>query len=767
MGLVADRQRPGVVAVRRPAGRIGLVVAVLAVLVLALVAPLGAVRQAVAAGGTFYVDGKHGSDGNSGLSLGSAFKHIWYAASHLPASTAAAGWTIQVVGYPDYVYRERPVPAGWDRAGTGSAPIVFQAYGYNGTSGGYTRPIVSGADSAAGPWQSSGYAGVWKMPWGTAPFDVGKNTGSIKTAIFEDTTTWLWEQTSISNLADRAQAGLGGYLWSGGYLYVAGVSSTGPYGGNPTGHAIDVIERNAFYFDGRHGVKHVEVRGFEVRHSANGISFAYGTDYGVAADNVLTGNLYMGIAAVGYQSGSVADPSVGDVIERNSASWNTLQAVKLDQGTQSATVCDNDFSHNGLQGIKVQGPPGGSSYTGTTSGVTICRNALHDQSFNPTGSAYNNASGITVANGATGITLDANEVWGNDVGIHVTQESSGLPAMNGITVSHNAVWSNRRFGLYFFDGYNGSGAGTLTSSYDVFWDNGIGVMADRGTSHKTLDHDTIHDNRGEGIKIGGYKVAPASVSVRDSLVTANGSYGIWLVTGNTLALSYTGLNGNAGADVLGSASTSHVNHQPPGYLSTATDDPGYLVVASTSYQYSAGPVGDPIGARWADGFVDIAFSPFRSDILWLASSGITSGCGTDRFCPTMTVSRGQMAAFLARALGLPATSTDYFDDDDGSLFEGDINRVAAAGIATGCGTRTFCPNDPVRRDQMASFLARALALPGTATDFFTDDAGNIHETNINRVAAAGITKGCSATMYCPKLNVTREQMAAFLHRAFG
>jgi hypothetical protein len=65
------------------------------------------------------------------------------------------------------------------------------------------------------------------------------------------------------------------------------------------------------------------------------------------------------------------------------------------------------------------------------------------------------------------------------------------------------------------------------------------------------------------------------------------------------------------------------------------------------------------------------------------------------------------------------------------------------------------------RAQMASFLVRALDLPATGSD----DETSIHEADINRLAAAGITSGCTAT-YCPTANGTRGQMAAFLHRAF-
>ncbi|HEV2951905.1 MAG TPA: S-layer homology domain-containing protein, partial [Actinomycetota bacterium] len=69
------------------------------------------------------------------------------------------------------------------------------------------------------------------------------------------------------------------------------------------------------------------------------------------------------------------------------------------------------------------------------------------------------------------------------------------------------------------------------------------------------------------------------------------------------------------------------------------------------------------------------------------------------------------------------------------------------------------------REQMASFLARALHLSGAAPDAFIDDETSIHEPNINLVARDGIATGCGGTNYCPTANVTRGQMAAFLHRA--
>ena len=163
-------------------------------------------------------------------------------------------------------------------------------------------------------------------------------------------------------------------------------------------------------------------------------------------------------------------------------------------------------------------------------------------------------------------------------------------------------------------------------------------------------------------------------------------------------------------------------------------------------------------------FTDIRSSTFYNEILWLYSEGITGGCGGSKFCPEGAVTREQMASFLARALSLPGTSRDFFSDDNSSPHEGDINRVAAAGITGGCAASRFCPRSNVTRAQMASFLVRALHLPGTRTNYFDDDDSNIHENQINALARSGITGGCDTRAYCPNANVTRGQMAAFLKR---
>lgn len=181
-------------------------------------------------------------------------------------------------------------------------------------------------------------------------------------------------------------------------------------------------------------------------------------------------------------------------------------------------------------------------------------------------------------------------------------------------------------------------------------------------------------------------------------------------------------------------------------------------------------LGAPAGAALPPGgtFADDDGSVHEGDIEAIAAAGITVGCGGDRYCPADPVSRGQMAAFLTRALGLPPAAGDRFADDQGSIFEDAINRLAAAGITGGCAADRFCPGDPVTREQMAAFLARAYALDDSpGTDRFSDDDASSFQADIERLAAAGITRGCDPTRFCPLDPVRRDHMASFLARAGG
>lgn len=187
--------------------------------------------------------------------------------------------------------------------------------------------------------------------------------------------------------------------------------------------------------------------------------------------------------------------------------------------------------------------------------------------------------------------------------------------------------------------------------------------------------------------------------------------------------------------------------------------------------------------------------------------GITHGCTANHYCSESSVTRAQMALFISRAIGgfasyAPADcDKERFQDvpcDFGSpgtypsevyksieyIADGTNNAVHQA-ITLGCTNSLYCPTKNVTRAEMALFLSRAI---GGFADFTPDgqrfsdvppDYGNpgnaptevyraieyIANSTDNNVHRA-ITLGCTSETYCPGSFVRRDEMAAFLSRAF-
>ncbi|HSK23154.1 MAG TPA: S-layer homology domain-containing protein [Egicoccus sp.] len=170
------------------------------------------------------------------------------------------------------------------------------------------------------------------------------------------------------------------------------------------------------------------------------------------------------------------------------------------------------------------------------------------------------------------------------------------------------------------------------------------------------------------------------------------------------------------------------------------------------------------------GFRDVSSSSSHAaNIRRIALSGVATGCTADRFCPADQVTREQMATFLGRAKGvLTADSGPFGDVSATGTHTGNVFGTAAAGIAVGCSNTGYCPSRALTRAEMAGFLGRALDLTPTPVSDFGDVAANDPDAGwIQAIADAGITGGCGGGDYCPDAPVSRQQMASFLVRAFG
>lgn len=149
-------------------------------------------------------------------------------------------------------------------------------------------------------------------------------------------------------------------------------------------------------------------------------------------------------------------------------------------------------------------------------------------------------------------------------------------------------------------------------------------------------------------------------------------------------------------------------------------------------------------------FVDDTGSSQEPFIEAVYLEGITIGCNppvNDRYCPERSLTRAEMASMLTRALHLPASTVDHFVDHHTSVHDSAINAIAAAGITKGCNPPTndrYCPEGIVTRGEMAAFLVRAFRYTDTGSgDLFTDDGASVFEADIDRLAVAEITKGCN------------------------
>lgn len=182
----------------------------------------------------------------------------------------------------------------------------------------------------------------------------------------------------------------------------------------------------------------------------------------------------------------------------------------------------------------------------------------------------------------------------------------------------------------------------------------------------------------------------------------------------------------------------------------------------------------PAGKVPPAGFADVHANVHASDIDCVVWWQVAAGTTASTYAPGAPVTRAQMATFIARLIlqtggSLPASPPDAFTDDGNTVHQPNINALAAAGIVGGVGGGQYAPDRAVTRAQMATFLVRAYQYRSgqqltSAGDYFTDDAGDTHEANINKAATAGLTGGISGTSYGPARPVVRDQMATFLAR---
>ncbi|MGE7911027.1 S-layer homology domain-containing protein [Lysinibacillus xylanilyticus] len=161
----------------------------------------------------------------------------------------------------------------------------------------------------------------------------------------------------------------------------------------------------------------------------------------------------------------------------------------------------------------------------------------------------------------------------------------------------------------------------------------------------------------------------------------------------------------------------------------------------------------------------------ESGLRYLISKGALKQDANGSYRPNDTVTRGEFATYIAKALNLEKKDNITFTDvPDTYLFATDIKLAATAGIITGYTDGSFKPDAHISREHMAVMLIRAvdyLKIPkGTSSITFKDNAAIFKDfrQDIAIGAELGLIKGSSNNLFLPKDNATIGEASTFVLR---
>lgn len=172
----------------------------------------------------------------------------------------------------------------------------------------------------------------------------------------------------------------------------------------------------------------------------------------------------------------------------------------------------------------------------------------------------------------------------------------------------------------------------------------------------------------------------------------------------------------------------------------------------------------------AQNFKDVPKShQFYEEITELSEQGVINGYSDNTFRPNDSLTRGQAAKILARALQLnvdAAENANLADISPTHQYYGEISALKEIGVLSGFEDNTFRAGQPLQRHHIAKMLSTAFMLnPFSEKDFPFNDVPDDYQYYVMALYDNDVTKGKTATTFDGRTSITRGQMAAFLSRA--
>ena len=172
-------------------------------------------------------------------------------------------------------------------------------------------------------------------------------------------------------------------------------------------------------------------------------------------------------------------------------------------------------------------------------------------------------------------------------------------------------------------------------------------------------------------------------------------------------------------------------------------------------------------------FSDVDLDAYYSlPVIWAVDASITSGAGEGQFSPKQTCTREQIVTFLWKALGAPepeASESPFSDVKPGKYYFKPVLWAVENGVTGGVGDGKFGVGRPCTREQAVSFLWKALGAPepeGTESPFTDVKPGKYYYKPVLWAAENGVTGGVGDGKFGVGSSCTRAQIVTFLYKAF-
>ncbi len=145
-------------------------------------------------------------------------------------------------------------------------------------------------------------------------------------------------------------------------------------------------------------------------------------------------------------------------------------------------------------------------------------------------------------------------------------------------------------------------------------------------------------------------------------------------------------------------------------------------------------------------FADIAGHWAKTDIEIMAARHIANGVDEDSFAPEADISRAEFAALLVRSLGLEQldSSGRFRDVASGTWYAGYVEAAYSAGIVAGLSDSRFAPDANITREQMAVMMARAYKFSAARELEAENPVSFADAGEISAWAAQGVDQASSA-----------------------